>query len=77
MKLESSRQVYKNSQIFNFVKILPVGVELFLSENVMYITYKICSTEELSLEITARMRTVKWLVEKSYSGVHVPCVTKL
>jgi hypothetical protein len=30
-----------------------------------YITYKIDSTEELSLEIIARMLTVKWLVEVS------------
>jgi HD superfamily phosphodiesterase len=59
MKLEFSRQIFKNSQLLNFVKIRTVGFELFHSENVMYITYKIGSTEELSLEIIARMRTVK------------------
>jgi hypothetical protein len=59
------------------VKIFPVGFELFLSENVMYITYKVGSAEGLSLEVTARMKTVKWLVKKSYNGVHVPYVTKL
>jgi hypothetical protein len=59
MKLESSRQILKNSQILNFMKIRPVGFELFHSENVMYITYKCGLPEELSLEINARMRTVK------------------
>jgi len=77
MKLEFPRQIFKNSQILNFLKIRTVGFELFHSENLMYITYKIGSTEELSLEIIARMRTVKWLVEMSYNGVHVPYVTKL
>ena len=29
MKLEFSRQIFENNQIWNFVKIRPVGAELF------------------------------------------------
>jgi hypothetical protein len=32
MKLEFSRQIFKNSQISNFMKIRPVGAELFQAE---------------------------------------------
>ena len=76
MKLEFSRQIFEKNQISNFMKILPVGAELFHADEPtgrrrdmtnLRVAYKVRPTDSY----------MAWNVRNSISSMHYLSVPRL